>query len=104
MSEEREAIQFDPFEDPVIREIFPGGRARAAFEERMDFAETALLIRRMRDLGEISCEELAHRIGVETQYIEALERVDGHDAPSFHLLKRIARACGLVWPIPRIAD
>lgn len=76
-----------------------------------DVLEGGSLVRRMRDMADgrtgISQEELARRLGLSQARISAIERGGGPQGPTYELLKRIARACGLVLQPtlqPRSAD
>jgi transcriptional regulator with XRE-family HTH domain len=77
----------------------------ARFQESIDLAEAAHLVRAMRGRAlrvdgrkGISQAELANRIEVSQSRISQIESGEGRDGPSFTLLKRIARACGIDWP------
>jgi tetratricopeptide (TPR) repeat protein len=77
----------------------------ARFQESMDLAEAARLVRTMREralrpdgrMG-ITQADLAARIEVSQARISQIESGEGRDGPSFTLLKRISRACGIRWP------
>jgi cold shock CspA family protein/transcriptional regulator with XRE-family HTH domain len=90
---------------PPPEEVLQDATSLARFQESLDLAEGARLVRQMRanahrvDGGVgISQTMLAERIGVTQARISQIERTAGRDGPSFVLLKRIARACNLVWP------
>ena len=77
------------------------------FEHSLDVLEGAALIREMRELAindaggrGIKQRELAERLGVNPARISELERGTGRDGVSYALLKRIARACRVDWPLP----
>ncbi len=65
-----------------------------------DVVEGGHLARRMREAADrgrgISQQELARRLGVSQARISTIERGNGPQGPTYELLKRIARACGLV--------
>lgn len=75
----------------------------AGFAEQVrrsrDVLEGGSLVRRMREMADegagISQEELARRLGLSQARISAIERGGGPQGPTYELLKRVARACGL---------
>jgi ribosome-binding protein aMBF1 (putative translation factor) len=64
-----------------------------------DVLEGGHLARRMREAADhgrgISQQELARRLGVSQARISTIERGNGPQGPTYELLKRIARACGV---------
>ena len=90
-------------------ELLGSAEKRARFNESMDLAEAAALVRSMRQNARnpdgtfgITQEGLARRIGVSQARISHIEHAEGRDGPSFTLLKRIARACDVDWPVNEI--
>jgi phasin family protein len=90
-------------------ELLDTTEQRARFNDSMDIAEAAALVRSMRrnarrpdgTLG-ITQEELANRIGVSQTRISHIENGVGRDGPSFTLLKRISRACDVEWAVNEV--
>ena len=72
---------------------------REAVATAEDVLEGAALIRQMRAAADegagIGKSELARRLGVTPARVSALEKGEGRQGPTYALLKRVARACGL---------
>ena len=86
--------------EPVtVSDLAPSGFAEELRRSR-DVLEGGRLARRMRETADrgrgISQQELARRLGVSQARISAIERGSGPQGPTYELLKRIARACGVV--------
>ena len=87
--------------EPVtVGDLAPtAGFAEALWRSR-DVLEGGSLARRMREAADggrgVSQQELARRLGVSQARISAIERGSGPQGPTYELLKRIARACGVV--------
>jgi hypothetical protein len=100
------------FEKVSLEELVGASESFAEQVHRArDVAEGGALVRRMREMADggagISQGELARRLGLSQARISAVERGGGIQGPTYGLLKRVARACGLVLqPIlqPRGAD
>jgi ribosome-binding protein aMBF1 (putative translation factor) len=77
------------------RELERDSEARLAFEHRQDVLEAATLIRSMRKASGLSQRQLASALGVAEPRISELERGQGTHGPTYRVLKRVARACGV---------
>jgi transcriptional regulator with XRE-family HTH domain len=69
------------------------------FREASDAIEAAALIRRTRELVNISQAELARRLGVTQPRMSIIEKGDGPNGPTYAMLKRVARACGVTFDV-----
>lgn len=96
----------DTLENPVINELLVTKEAREAFQESMDLAEAAKLVRDMRAHAKLTQVELAKRIGTTQARISQIETITPdpedrrayRDGPTYTLLKRVAHACHVQWP------
>jgi DNA-binding XRE family transcriptional regulator len=82
-------------------DMFPTPGSLASFQESMDVAEGAHLVRTMREQAKLSQVELGNRVGITEAKIEELETGLDRNALTYHILKRIARACGTQFPAPQ---
>jgi transcriptional regulator with XRE-family HTH domain len=64
-------------------------------------SEAAKFIRDMRSIAGLSQLELARRLGISQPRVSAMEKGSGPDGPTYGMLRRIARACGLEWSLER---
>jgi transcriptional regulator with XRE-family HTH domain len=69
------------------------------FREATDALEAASLIRGIRELVEISQAELARRLGVTPARMSTIEKGEGPNGPTYAMLKRVARACGVIFDV-----
>jgi ribosome-binding protein aMBF1 (putative translation factor) len=80
-------------------EFAPSRRFLRELRRAQDVLEGGRLARRMREAADdgrgISQQELARRLGISQARISAIERGTGSQGPTYELLKRIARACGV---------
>jgi ribosome-binding protein aMBF1 (putative translation factor) len=87
--------------EPVtVSDLAPSAGFAEELRRSRDVLEGGRLARRMRETADrgrgISQQELARRLGVSQARISAIERGSGPQGPTYELLKRIARACGVV--------
>jgi ribosome-binding protein aMBF1 (putative translation factor) len=84
----------------TIGDLTPSAGFMEKLRRAQDVLEGGRLVRRMREAADrgrgISQQELARRLGVSQARISTIERGNGHQGPTYELLKRIARACRLV--------
>ena len=89
-----------PTEPIAVADLAPTAGFAEALRRSRDVLEGGRLARRMREAADggegISQQELARRLGISQARISAIERGSGPQGPTFELLKRIARACGVV--------
>jgi len=82
--------------DIFYNEIAQSNDALETYRARMDVLEAVALVQDLRNAAGLSRNELATRIGVTEQRIGELERPhERQQGPTYGLLKRISRACGL---------
>ena len=85
---------------PVNLEALYGTPERMeVFREASDALEAASLIRRIRELVDISQAELARRLGVSPARMSIIEKGEGPNGPTYAMLKRVARACGVTFDV-----
>ena len=87
-------------EDPEVRE---------GFDEQGAVVVAGKLVRDMRGGAGLSQRELAERIGTSQAHLSMIERGVGRYGPTFVLLNKIARICGLelqvtATPLPDTVD
>jgi transcriptional regulator with XRE-family HTH domain len=63
--------------------------------------EAATFIRQLRSNAGLTQHELARRLGISQPRVSAIERGIGSDGPTYGILRRIARACGVDWSLER---
>ncbi len=97
--------------EPKLEELLRTPEARERYEEASAALEAADLVRsfRARAIGAgetrgITQTELATRLGISQARVSEIESGRGRDGPSFALLRRIARTCGIDWPPPLDQD
>ena len=89
---------------PSLEELLPDPEAREAFDETSAALEAGRLVRAFRRKKGFTQSELADRLSITQARISAIETGEGRDGPSYALLKRIAHACGVAWPMTRSAE
>lgn len=88
---------------PSLDELLPDPEAREAFDETSAALEAGRLVRAFRRRRGLTQSELASRLAITQARISAIETGEGRDGPSYALLKRIAHACGVAWPVTPLA-
>jgi DNA-binding XRE family transcriptional regulator len=84
----RESIDF--------RELAGGSTTdKLDFETAYYALEAAVLVRRMRERAALTQRALSDRLGVSLARVNKIELGDGPAGPTYALLRRIARACGV---------
>jgi ribosome-binding protein aMBF1 (putative translation factor) len=87
-------------ERATASDLAPSARFTEELRRAQDVLEGGRLARRMREAADrgrgISQQELARRLAISQARISAIERGSGPQGPTYELLKRIARACGVV--------
>lgn len=76
----------DRLKDPEVRR---------GYEEQSAVVEAARLVRRMREMSGLSQEILARQVGTSQAHLSTLERGIGKQGPTFLMLRKLARACGV---------
>jgi transcriptional regulator with XRE-family HTH domain len=61
--------------------------------------EAARFIKTLRRGAELTQRELATRLGISQPRVSAMERGIGPEGPSYLMLKRVAKACGVPWSL-----
>jgi transcriptional regulator with XRE-family HTH domain len=84
---------------PRLDELLPTAAAREAYEDASAALEAGRLVRSFRERSGMTQGQLAERLSISQPRICAIERGEGRDGPSYALLKRIAAACGVEWPL-----
>jgi transcriptional regulator with XRE-family HTH domain len=82
-----------------LEALFPTPEKMEQFRESTDALEAASLIRRIRELVDISQAELARRLGVTQARMSIIEKGEGPNGPTYAMLKRVARACGVSFDV-----
>src|SRR5947209_2975872 len=75
--------------------LFPTPERMDRFREASDALEAAALIRSLRETAGISQAELARRLHISQGRMSVIEKGDGPNGPTYAMLKRVARACGV---------
>lgn len=91
--------------EPKLGDLLKTPAALAHYEDATAALEAADLVRSFRAdaIGRdgkrgITQVELAERLGISQARVSEIERGDGRDGPTYGLLRRIARQCGVDWP------
>jgi transcriptional regulator with XRE-family HTH domain len=78
-----------------LEALSPTPEKMGQFREASDALEAAALIRSIRETGRISQAELARRLRISQGRMSIIEKGDGPNGPTYAMLKRVARACGV---------
>jgi DNA-binding transcriptional regulator YiaG len=89
-----EALSPTPEKMGQFREASDALEAAALIRSIRETARAAL-IRSIRETGRISQAELARRLRISQGRMSIIEKGDGPNGPTYAMLKRVARACGV---------
>lgn len=80
---------------PTLNELLPTPKLQKAYEEASAALEAGRYVRAFRKHAGLTQQALAERLSITQARVSAIEAGDGRDGPSYGLLTRIMKACGV---------